>query len=133
MNTSQETHGFPGPLFLIGVSRSGTKLLRDLLNNHSRVGIAMIESKFIPSLYPKYSRWDQEKLKKEFDIFYRDFQGTFFAMSMEEEGNPIDRDAWYRSVAKWTYAGVLEALFKQLAAAGGKTIWGDKTPLHLLY
>ncbi len=29
---------FAGPLFLVGMPRSGTKLLRDLLNQHPDIG-----------------------------------------------------------------------------------------------
>ena len=41
--TRPET-AFRGPLFLIGMPRSGTKLLRDLLNRHSRIAIPDNES-----------------------------------------------------------------------------------------
>ena len=37
-------------LFIVGASRSGTKLLRDLLNNHSKIRIPNIESQFIIDL-----------------------------------------------------------------------------------
>ena len=41
---------FNGPLFIVGLSRSGTKLIRDLLNRNERIGMPGIETHFIPGL-----------------------------------------------------------------------------------
>ena len=38
---------FDGPLFLVGMPRSGTKLLRGLLNEHSQIGIPLNETEFL--------------------------------------------------------------------------------------
>jgi hypothetical protein len=37
-------------LFIVGLPRSGTKLLRELLNNHDNIFIPSIEAYFIPHL-----------------------------------------------------------------------------------
>ena len=42
-----------GPLFIIGMPRSGTKLLRGLLGQHPRVRIPTAETEFLPFL----DRW----------------------------------------------------------------------------
>jgi hypothetical protein len=39
-----------GPLFIIGMPRSGTKLLRGLLEQHPRVRVPTIETEFFPFL-----------------------------------------------------------------------------------
>ncbi|SHG68590.1 Sulfotransferase family protein [Fodinibius roseus] len=41
-------------LFIVGLPRSGTKLLRELLNNHDQIFIPSIEAYFIPHLVQKY-------------------------------------------------------------------------------
>ena len=41
---AEQTEYFRGPLFIIGMPRSGTKLLRGLLNGHSRVAIPSCET-----------------------------------------------------------------------------------------
>ena len=39
---------FKGPLFIVGIPRSGTKLLRGLLDEHPMIGIPPIEIEFLP-------------------------------------------------------------------------------------
>ena len=39
-----------GPLFIVGMPRSGTKLLRGLLNQHPRIRIPDFETEFAPFL-----------------------------------------------------------------------------------
>ena len=41
----------PKLIFLLGLARSGTKLLRDILNNHSQISLLSIESQFITKYY----------------------------------------------------------------------------------
>jgi len=41
---------FTGPLFILGMPRSGTKLLRDLLNRNPKIGVPTSETDFIPYL-----------------------------------------------------------------------------------
>ena len=46
----------PVNLFLFGMPRSGTKLLRELLNSHEEIFIPMAESHFIPLFYKKFGK-----------------------------------------------------------------------------
>ena len=41
---------FLGPLFIVGFPRSGTKLLRTLIRNHSKVEIPLNETKTMSSI-----------------------------------------------------------------------------------
>jgi hypothetical protein len=45
---------FRGPLFVVGMSWSGTKLLRDLLNQHPQIGIPPSESRFLPAVIERF-------------------------------------------------------------------------------
>jgi len=45
---------FFGPLFIIGMPRSGTKLLRDLMNQNPKIGIPAAETHFIPFMIKKF-------------------------------------------------------------------------------
>jgi hypothetical protein len=125
---------FEGPLFIVGISRSGTKLLRDLLNNHSRISMPEIESKFIPLFYRRFGQWDETRFREQFELFFKYFARAQFYEMMKDKGITIDIDTWREQVERWTFGGVIEALFKMLARGESekKTIWGDKTPSYLL-
>lgn len=46
------TRGFPKPVFIIGSARSGTELMRQILNRHSQVMIGM-ETHYFDDLHPR--------------------------------------------------------------------------------
>lgn len=136
-NLTADIQKFNGPIFIIGVSRSGTKLLRDLLNNHHRISISTVESKFIPAFYNKYGNWTEEQLRNRFNSLYNDFRSTLFFERIRAAGGigELENDGkpWFDAVSTWTFAGVTETLFRFLIGAEDDSIWGDKTPNYLLY
>lgn len=132
---SMNTGLFTGPLFIVGISRSGTKLLRDLLNNHSRIAIPTVESKFIPRFYQRFGQWDEAEFKEKSGLFFNQFKETQFYEELIRQGRTIDEEEWRNRVKRWTLNGVIEVSFKMtVKEKGGEAlIWGDKTPNYLLY
>ena len=57
--------GAPAPVVVLGVSRSGTTLLKEMLDRHSRLAIPT-ESYFIPQL------WDRHGAEPVRDAFLKD-------------------------------------------------------------
>ena len=47
---------FTGPLFILGMPPSGTKLLRDLLNRNPRIGFPTLDNDFIPYLIKPFGK-----------------------------------------------------------------------------
>ena len=133
MNQKNNTEKFHGPLFIVGMPRSGTKLLRDLLNNHSQLGFPPNESHIIPYFYRRFKKYKKIHKRKNFHRFYKDFSATIFFQRLATKGPVPSPEKWYSTVSKWDYPGVLEAFYQIYAAQSGKTIWGDKTPNYLLY
>ena len=123
---------FEGPIFLVGMPRSGTKLLRDLLNNHSMIGIAPNESHFIPEFYARlkdYGALDQEA---NFAKFYHDLSQTPFFHRVD--GNSFSNAAsLYDAAPERTFAGLVEEFYRSYSRSKGKVMWGDKTPFYLLH
>ena len=60
---------FHGPLFVVGMPRSGTKLLRGLLNEHSRIGIPLNETEFLPHWLRSWSAFGDLSSRTAFDAF----------------------------------------------------------------
>jgi len=128
---------FKGPLFIVGMSRSGTKLLRDILNNGSEIGIPSFESHFLPYLVQAFqdvsfplTGKDATHLKKlvKSSIFYNDIQ--------REEGENF-RDLNFKRLAQQD--SIQDSIEYMMSILGNQEniqstkIWGDKTPNNLVH
>lgn len=104
----------PGPFFIVGCGRSGTSLLRSMLNNHPDIAIPL-ESLFIIDYLLVADRFDLETLKP--------------LMAGEPElvewGINIQPDDFRScdSVVEMIYL-----VHERYANQHGKTYWGQKTP-----
>lgn len=124
---------FAGPLFIVGMPRSGTKLLRDLLNRHSRIGIAGIETEFLPWLVHRFARFGDLRDRGRFDAFHAHMMRQTYFRLRRERGMVIDALRWYEACREFTASGVFEALIRLEVDAprGGARIWGDKSPSYI--
>jgi hypothetical protein len=112
------------PVFVVGCPRSGTTLLRVMLDAHPELAIPP-ESHFIPPLWSVRRRYER--------------RGSFDAQSMVRDVMTTTRvQAWglseglvqirLRLLERPDFASVTEALFTAYADSKGKPRWGDKTP-----
>ena len=125
---------FLGPLFIIGMNRSGTKLLRNLLNQHPRISIPTIESYFIPYLINKFGNPPQFEDDNEFQNFYDALTKTTFFGNMQSMGLSLSKEYLEQEVADRTsWSAIFEVIFKfYIPQEKDKdVIWGDKTPQYL--
>ena len=123
------------PFFVIGFQRSGTTLLRMMLDSHPEVAIPLD----VTGLWSRYG----ERLD-EYDALRTD-EGVrrLIGDLLEEERIrlwqvPLDAGSLEASLAKRDYPGVIAAFYGAYAAAKGKARWGDKDPgnmrrLHEIY
>ena len=108
------------PLFVLGVRRSGTTLLRVMLDRHSELAIPD-ESYFIPQLADRHRGPidpaafldDLRRLPtlRDWDVDIVDVQG--------------------RLVPGMAPGEAIAAVYLAYAAAHGKRRWGDKTPMYM--
>lgn len=113
------------PVFVVGSPRSGTTMLRLLLDAHDALAIPG-ESHFVPGLRP---HWYSRHHSRERTI--DDIASNFYVKKWD-----VDSDALLALVRFDTasdYAGITRAFFAAYAALKGKTRWGDKTPGYVSY
>ena len=118
-------------VFLVGMPRSGTKLLRDLLNRHSDVAIFPNESHFIPAFHRRYCGHSSFGERWNFRELYCEFRTTAFCRRLEARGIVISEADWHHHLEGHQFADVLRALFACYRAQTGAIIVGDKTPEYL--
>jgi hypothetical protein len=125
---------FRGPLFIVGMPRSGTKLLRTIMNNHSAIRILEVETECLPYWVSNWPRYGDLSQWRNFERFYRQVQnGTFMFLHRLEIGEPIDPQTWYNSCENFSPAGVFEALVRHNTRVPytSDMIWGDKSPGYI--
>ncbi len=127
------------PFFLVGNPRSGTKMLRELLNRSPEIWISAVESHFIPRVTRDLTRYGNLEERANFDRLAGALQSTRAFWHWNQRGVHIDTDRWYGLCRAYDWPGVLEALFRcaheqEIPAprrAWESILWGDKTPAYL--
>ena len=118
-------------LFLVGMPRSGTKLLRNMLNGHPAVAIFPIETHFIPFFDQEFSAYGNITIRSNFSKFFSDIQRTNFFVRMVSRDISIAESDWFDNLQGAEYSDVLDALFRCYAEMTGCQIVGDKTPAYM--
>ena len=116
------------PYFIIANPRSGSSILRILLNHHSNT-IFPPECGFIQWLYPKYKNWDLNKIN-EFIIDLsqtKKFEG--WEMSL------IDLSTYLHTSKPKTYQEACYYVYEFYGIKQGKQVkvWGDKNNYYIDY
>jgi hypothetical protein len=119
-------------LFVVGMPRSGTKLLMNLLNNHSSIAIPGFESHFIPHYLRRMQRYGNLKQLANFRELHKDLSSLNFFTRLKHDGFVVSAEQWHQSIQDWSFAGILATFYLLYARRSDKTIWGDKTPYYML-
>lgn len=121
---------FNGPLFLVGMPRSGTKLLRALLNQHSRIEFPRIETEFFPYWVAHPEKFHGIGDRRRFEDFYRRCQRLPFFIQIAEKGIKVGPDEWFSACKAFTPAAVFDALMRCVLSFSPQDdrIWADKSP-----
>ena len=144
--------GEPEAIFVVGVSRSGTTLMRNVLERSDRIALA-IENHFLGHILERegaryYFRHagdlaQDETLRKIVDMIY---SGEFQKRSRWREVSPywrwltahVEAEEMTRRLialppADRTERGLFGAFLRVYADTRGRPIMGEKTPAHLAY
>jgi hypothetical protein len=112
------------PVFIVGCERSGTTMLRLMLDSHPSLAIPN-ESHFIVSLYP--AGWLAAR-RSPVQTLERVLEDESFA---RWELDPMVVRQLATVTRPSSYADVIRTVFAAYAAREGKPRWGDKSPTYL--
>jgi hypothetical protein len=110
----------PPPLLALGVRRSGTTLLRVVLDRHSQLAIPD-ESYFVPQLAGR------RRARIDVDAFVDDLRRI---PTLREWGVSVE-DVRARLTPGMPVGQAIAAVYETYAAQHGKSRWGDKTPMYM--
>jgi hypothetical protein len=121
-------------LFIVGMPRSGTKLLRDLLNGHPAIGIPEAETEFLPELARTWPEHGDLRTPAAWSRFTARMAGSaYFVYLREERGLALDSEAWRQACPRFDLAGVFEGLCRLHGGASEEGVWGDKSPGYIAH
>jgi hypothetical protein len=125
--------GFCGPLFIIGMPRSGTKLMRALLNQHPRINLTLAESHFIPYFLKKFGNPPRFRTREDLNPFIRKLEQTAFFATMKKAGYSLSEPTLFEGINYSSWSKIFEHVFRRFGpkAPTSATIWGDKTPGYI--
>jgi hypothetical protein len=109
------------PFFVVGSARSGTTMLRLMLNAHPEVAVPP-ESRFVVDLYTGSDEVDTSALLSRLAQHHR-----FEAWELPIEAVRGELG----DAARAPYADVMRAAYRAYARLQGKSRWGDKTPRYV--
>ena len=126
---------FRGPLFVVGMPRCGTKLLRAILNAHPSISIIGFETEFLPYWVINWERFGDLGDRHQFKKFYQSCLTLPFFVYLKDEGLVVDAEMWYEMCDDYSPSGVFEALARVHLGLSPSTniIWGDKSPSYLTH
>jgi hypothetical protein len=126
--------GWEGPLFVVGMPRSGTKLLRGLLNQHPRIRIPSFETEFLPLLVRWVGTRGQPEDERSFAALYEELRHAPYFVHRSATLAPFFASEWRTWCAgRFDAAGLFEGFvrYEMRIPAGSGVIWGDKSPGYI--
>ena len=119
----------PTPIFVLGLQRSGTTWLANVISQHTRIAAVQSDDHFgiLSSIYfshfvPAYGDLSDEENFRRF--------ATDFASSDYYKVSGLDPD-WLMSVKSRSYSQIFRAMMDEFSRQqGGAAYWVEKSPVH---
>ncbi len=119
------------PIFIGACPRSGTTLLRTMLNTHPDIAIPR-ETKIVPILWEHRARWQRLDEESERERLAQTIADTSWTRA-DRFGTPIDELVKRLVDAPPTLGSIFGTCFQLYAESTGKWRWGDKRPMYARY
>jgi hypothetical protein len=114
------------PFFVVGAQRSGTTMLRLMLNNHPRLAVPF-ESGFITVFYARLGDYGDLAERSNVERLLKDI----CQHPKVEKGGLVPDPDTVLSHRIESYRDLVDAIFTEYARRKGKPRWGDKTPAYI--
>lgn len=133
VNGAMTATQWEGPLFVVGMPRSGTKLLRGLLSKHARIRILVAETDFLPFIEQWVERHGNPATAEAFERFAGELRaGNYF--NYRPKVTPFRWQEWRAACnGHFDVSGLFEgfARYELDAERGSGVIWADKSPAYI--
>ncbi|PCJ70536.1 MAG: hypothetical protein COA62_08135 [Rhodobiaceae bacterium] len=133
-----EQDSWEGPVFVVGPSRSGTAMMRSVLNSHSAVALAG-ETHYFDDLRTRKGFEPGVRLTSEnashATEYFRALDDRPYGMKGDPQKSPISNQAMVEQASASSTDidadAYFEAYCRLTADRQHKNIWGEKTPRHV--
>jgi len=122
------------PLFIVGMPRSGTKLLRGLLGKHPRISMLEPETDFLPFIHEWIERHGEPATVAAFEQLAAALSGANYFSFRPAERGPFSWQDWRNACNdRFDVSGLFEgfARYELGAERDSGTIWADKSPAYI--
>ncbi len=123
------------PIFIVGSPRTGTTLMKDVLNGHSQVHV-FNEVHFFERIWDQRDALGDLSLAEDMTRAIEDLRDVVLRRGSDPEAAEALPTEAFRSAALACgggYAGLLRALLQKGADLHGAPHWGDSSPQDVLY
>lgn len=133
-HVDSEAVTWEGPLFIIGMPRSGTKLLRGLLSRHPRIRLLAAETDFLPFIDEWVQRHGNPVTEQAFEQLANALSGANYFSFRPSAREPFRWQDWRTACnGNFSVSGLFEGFARcELdAERGSGVIWADKSPAYI--
>ena len=120
-----------GPIFVVGMNGSGTTMMLDHLNSHSKIYGFREETRVLPHFMHNVGRYGDLDIDENFKRLWEDMRKAFpFWHANDDTPVPLPND--WRSIGRSPHQ-VFDRILRYFAKKERKSIWAEKTPMHALH
>ena len=122
-----------GPLFVVGMPRSGTKLLRGLLSQHPNIRMPGAETEFLPFLDRWVAQNGAPDTPERFSAMFAAMRDAAY-FHFRKATQPFECEQWRATCeGRYDVAGLFEGFMRyELGVSYGTgVVWGDKSPAYV--
>jgi hypothetical protein len=122
-----------GPLFVVGMPRSGTKMLRGLLSQHPNIRMLGAETEFLPFLDRWVEQQGEPDTAEKFETLFGAMRNAAY-FHFRKAAEPFDCERWRAACEeRFDTAGLFEGFMRYELdmSRGTGVVWGDKSPAYV--